>query len=109
MFLSPALGISRCQAFVAVEYAASLQSFHNHGKEIFCYILCYIFLDLVEEGILAMGGKENGAALRRSAETIIISITENGSEELDFAIAVMHWRCLRHLVVFSAGTILANG
>jgi hypothetical protein len=98
------------QAFHAIEIASSLQHLTASGEKIFTCILCYVFKNLRQEGLLHSEEKiDNAFALRCDAEILIKSILMNGTKYLDFTAASVRWKCLRHLIGLAAGVVAANG
>jgi hypothetical protein len=98
------------QAFHAIEIASSLQHLTASGEKIFTCILCYVFKNLRQEGLLhSEETKDSVSALRCDAEILIKSILMKGTKYLDFTSAHVRWECLRHLIGLAAGVVSANG
>lgn len=98
------------QACTLIEFAASLQQLSKDGERVFTCILCYLFRNLREEGLIHSEEKrEEATTLGCNAELIIKSILTNGANSSDFVDANIRWKCLRHLVALAAGAVAANG
>ncbi len=98
------------QAFNVIEFAASLQQLSIDGERVFTCILCYLFRNLREEGLIHSEEKrEEATTLGCNAEVIKKSILTNGANSSDFVDANLRWKCLRHLVGLAAGAVAANG
>eukprot|EP00978_Attheya_sp_CCMP212_P002152 scaffold4441_cov48-Attheya_sp.AAC.2 len=106
-------------SFHAIEEAASLQRVWANGDEVFSVVLSHLLAELLENGTVmnveelikssAGGVSERNRSLKQSARLVTTSIQSNGSDGMDMASAVRHWRCLRHITAVSVAVITSSG